>query len=143
MGAMCCKGPLGLDDPTFSVKTLAKPDEDGAGWLCKWGRKVSIDPRPKRRFFVLKGGTLEYFTDAARNERRGCINLFPRTTVTKRAKPDDEKRVAVLIEHPRLETRHLLAVGPHEASCWIGAVTAAAKRSAELGAPPPNKPSKL
>ena len=135
MGAMCCKGPLkSADDPKFSVKTLARPGEDGAGWLCKWGRKVSIDPRPKRRFFVLKGGTLEYFTDETRSERRGVINLFPRSTVHKRAKPDDEKRVAVLIEHPSTETRHLLAVGPHEAACWIGLVAAAIDRMQKAGA---------
>ena len=42
MGAMCCKGPLkSADDPKFSVKTLARPGEDGAGWLCKYCMKAT------------------------------------------------------------------------------------------------------
>ena len=130
MGAVCCKGSL-VDDPQFNILSRARSGEDGAGYLSKYGKQTSL---LKRRFFVIRGSTIEYFTDETRGERKGSFVLFPRTSITKKSKADENKRIRLQISHPRLDTRTLLAVGPNEATCWTNALNGVIERMQKKGA---------
>jgi hypothetical protein len=116
----CCDCSLFEPRDDWNIENEAQDGEKGAGWIYK--KAKGSDLVWSKRYFVLTGEKLFYFTDRNRVVKKGEIVLAGATAVECSHRADTKKIFYFNITHPQCGSREFYAKTRNRRAQWINKI---------------------